>query len=367
MTLRLTRARMASFLAAMILLDAAVRFPTITLLLLTAYMTLRDGRALLQARLGAALSISLAAMLVSTIPSPFAPPFSILAVAWFLHIPNTVFLWLFGLSLFQDDFHLRPIHWIAIGLVYLAIPLLELFDTIGFAPGVYAAMVLNRLVGFAAMAHLLWTALEGRKDDLVETRRRTRLWFVLVAALAATFILSAETVHYFATGGNEDPVWLSTSRAGIILPVTLFGAFWFLRLRPEALLFETAVQAPPVTPEVRPKDRAAHRRLITAMETEHLYREHGLSIGELATRIDLPEHQLRALINKGLGYRNFAAFLNTYRLAEAKTALADPQQARLPILTIAMDAGYASLATFNRAFKAAEGVTPSEFRSAALS
>ncbi|MEL6323951.1 MAG: helix-turn-helix domain-containing protein, partial [Pseudomonadota bacterium] len=86
-----------------------------------------------------------------------------------------------------------------------------------------------------------------------------------------------------------------------------------------------------------------------------------------ATRLSVPEHQLRGLINQGMGFRNFSAFLNHYRLADAKTALADPEQARTPILTIALDAGYASLATFNRAFRTSEGQTPSEFRTNALS
>ena len=46
----------------------------------------------------------------------------------------------------------------------------------------------------------------------------------------------------------------------------------------------------------------------------------------------------------------------------ASTALADPAQAEVPVITIAMDAGFASLGPFNRAFKATTGVTPTEYR-----
>jgi AraC-like DNA-binding protein len=38
----------------------------------------------------------------------------------------------------------------------------------------------------------------------------------------------------------------------------------------------------------------------------------------------------------------------------------------VPILTIAMDAGFQSLGPFNRAFKADTGLTPTEFRRLAL-
>jgi len=34
----------------------------------------------------------------------------------------------------------------------------------------------------------------------------------------------------------------------------------------------------------------------------------------------------------------------------------------VPVLTLALDAGFNSLGPFNRAFKAATGLTPSEFR-----
>jgi AraC-like DNA-binding protein len=34
----------------------------------------------------------------------------------------------------------------------------------------------------------------------------------------------------------------------------------------------------------------------------------------------------------------------------------------VPILTLALDLGYASLSPFNRAFKAHTGLTPSEYR-----
>jgi hypothetical protein len=87
------------------------------------------------------------------------------------------------------------------------------------------------------------------------------------------------------------------------------------------------------------------------MTVDRAYRQEGLSIGQVALRLGLPEYRLRQLINQGLGYRNFAAFLNFYRIADAREALADPAaQAEVPILTIALDAGFNSLGPFNRAF-----------------
>ncbi len=357
---------MTACLSLMLLLDAFFRFSAVTLLLMLAFLGLRDGRGLLQARLGALVGISLAGMLISTLPDYYESPFVVQAIAWILHIPNTVFLWWFGLSLFKDDFKLGRIHFGALCAAIVFMFIIQFAITYDHDVLLDMSVTANRILGFSMLAHLAWTALSGRKDDLVESRRGLRLWFTLGIALVTFLILSGETLHYVLTDDEWQPNWFSTLRVITAWPMVFFGALMFIRVIPESFLFERAKLADPPAPKVHPKDTAIHQRLVTAMETDNAYRELGLGIRDLATKINVPEHQLRALINKGLGFRNFSAFLNQYRLAEAKSALAEPDKARTPILTIAMDAGYASLATFNRAFKAEEGITPSEYREKAL-
>jgi AraC-like DNA-binding protein len=101
------------------------------------------------------------------------------------------------------------------------------------------------------------------------------------------------------------------------------------------------------------------------MQKDRPYRDEGLSVSSLALKLKLSEHLLRRLINQQLGHRNFNAFVNQWRLAEAKAALADPAQSATPISTIALDAGFGSLGPFNRAFKADTGLTPTEYRAQA--
>jgi AraC-like DNA-binding protein len=108
------------------------------------------------------------------------------------------------------------------------------------------------------------------------------------------------------------------------------------------------------------------RRLDRLMSVERIYRQEGLTIAMLAAKLEVPQHRLRQAINEGLGHRNFNAFLNRYRIDEAKAALADASQRDVPVLTIAMDAGFQSIGPFNRAFKADTGTTPTEFRRDAL-
>ena len=116
-------------------------------------------------------------------------------------------------------------------------------------------------------------------------------------------------------------------------------------------------------------DRAAKadlERLECLMSRDLVWKEEGLTIASLALRAGMPETQLRRLINDCLGYRNFPSYVNAHRVAAAKTRLADPNEARVSISTIAYDIGFASLGPFNRAFKEEAGVSPSEWRRKAL-
>ena len=96
------------------------------------------------------------------------------------------------------------------------------------------------------------------------------------------------------------------------------------------------------------------------------YAQEGLSLASLAEQLGTPEYRLRRVINQGLGHRNFNAYVNGLRLAEAKRRLADPAERALPVLTIALDVGFGSIGPFNRAFKADTGLTPTEFRQKSL-
>lgn len=350
----------------MLFLDVILRIPAVTLLGLLAVLAWRDARHLIQGRIAVVLGITLGSMLLSTAPEPIRPPSPLYEGLRVIDTANLVFVWWFGLSLFEDNFKLRRVHWGGLA-IYLLVGLPSRINyLLGNDPLWIGVDVLMRAVSAAIILHLFWTAISGWRDDLIEARRRTRLWFTIANAVAATIIVMGEIVYSLQTGDRSDPAWLSTSRSGVALPVIMFGAWWFMKLRVEFLLFDPVRTPVIAAPSIDPKDTATHTRLVAAMQEDKLYREHGLGIGDLAAKLNVPEHQLRALINQGLGFRNFAAFLNQYRLAEARAALADPEQARTPILTIAMDAGYASLATFNRAFKSEQGTTPSQYRTDAL-
>jgi hypothetical protein len=87
-------------------------------------------------------------------------------------------------------------------------------------------------------------------------------------------------------------------------------------LRADPALFGTArADAPEQKTSVPVQDQALLARLMEVLERDEVWRREALGIRELASIVDAPEHRLRKLINEGLGYRNFAAFLNERRIA----------------------------------------------------
>ena len=98
------------------------------------------------------------------------------------------------------------------------------------------------------------------------------------------------------------------------------------------------------------------------MTDKAMYRDAALSITQLATTIGVPEKRLRDVINRRLGHKNFPSYVNAFRLEEVRLRLIDAKNDALPILTLALDAGFGSIVAFNRAFKDKYAMTPSEYR-----
>jgi AraC-like DNA-binding protein len=204
-------------------------------------------------------------------------------------------------------------------------------------------------------------AQRGRGDDLVELRRRMRLALALAIGVAIMVIVGAEIL---TPGWPPLGAWRLINAAALLM-LTVTVAFSVFGWRDPALLMPPARLAPVASvPEA--DDSRLLARLASEMTRERLYRQDGLTITAVAARLGVPEYRLRRAINQGLGARNFNAYLNQFRIEEAKAALADPDQREVPVLTIALDAGFGSLAPFNRAFRATTGCTPTEFRAKSL-
>lgn len=355
-------------------LDPALRGAVVAMLLMLAAVLWRDQGRSQAGRLGAAFAVGAAASVVCMALGYGARNGWAYLVLLVLASGNPVVLWLLARSLFDDEYRL---HWRQGGwwLGVAALGLLNCRLQAGKDGWAFASdAVFTAAIAACALLALKQTLATWR-GDLIERRRSLRL---LVVLAVGGYTLLNSTLH-FILRDSEMRVWLSVADAAgqAVLSALML---WQLLGIAAAGLFQPPTPVPlAVQYDAGGRDLAAAESgkteavpdpgLVLAlqrlMDDRQAYRQENLSIGSLAHLLGQPEYKLRRCINQGLGYRNFNAFLNRYRLDAAKQALSDPDQADAPILEIALEAGFQSLGPFNRAFKADTGMTPSEFRRAA--
>ena len=102
-------------------------------------------------------------------------------------------------------------------------------------------------------------------------------------------------------------------------------------------------------------------KLQNLMEKEKPFLDSQLTLSNLAKQIGVNTTALSFVINNGFG-KNFNDFVNEFRVAEVKNKLNEGAAENLNLLGIALDSGFNSKATFNRAFKKFTGISPKEFQ-----
>jgi AraC-like DNA-binding protein len=360
-------------------IDLGCRGAVVGLSLLIAGVLLRDRGDSVAARLGAALVIAAAASAICEAPG-FPRPWQIWSLVLLaLSCGGTVVFWLWARATFDDDFVLRPWH----GALWAVIVGMQLFAAGWPATWPALAQAIDRVLPFVYLGLALLAAaqtLTTWRADLVARRLRLRPFVLIgVSAYIAAGVIESLWAGPMASGSmasgasvSGSSVWSVANAFGLLLLMGLggWGLFRAAETQQASALLPTAgkvrgdVSATAPAGENKPTaiEPELLRRLQRLMTVERAYRREGLTIGSLSAELGVPEYRLRQLINEGLGHRNFNSFVNGYRLAEARAALADPVQANVPILTIALDTGFQSLAPFNRAFKMTAGMTPTEYR-----
>lgn len=292
--------------------------------------------------------------------------------------------WAFVAVLFDDaddNDWLRVAVVMGLGLLGLIASTLATGDGYSIAADLLAG--LRRMLAVALAAWSLWRLWRGRETDLVNTRLGTRFVLLGAAGVYMIAVLIVELTLHNSGALRSMLVVNLFAVAAILVTLGVLMSRWDLLppTKDESSALEIAQNEPsgpdnlpgpgsysqqPAAPAAPTTDNAAHNaieaRLQQAMQHEHLYRQEKLSISTLASRLGTSEYHLRAVINQRMGFRNFNDFLHRYRLTEAASRLSDPAQAATPVLTIALEVGYASIGPFNRAFKQRFGCTPTTYR-----
>lgn len=230
---------------------------------------------------------------------------------------------------------------------------------------------------------------ERVKESYSSTEQVNLRWLAWLAAAGAGIWTLAVT---FMVLGVVGPTRVEHSDDFVSLAIAvLVYLIGYMGLRqPEIFKYETAEYPVPMSmpvpvsePEAQPEtateaaapryersgltERQAERlknALMEVMDKERPWQDSDLTLADLAARLSTTPHKLSEVLNAQLG-QTFYDFVNGYRVREVQRRIATREARAVTMLSLAMDAGFASKSTFNQVFKKYTGQTPSDFRETA--
>ena len=123
-----------------------------------------------------------------------------------------------------------------------------------------------------------------------------------------------------------------------------------------------AVAEKRAVPMAIPTDKMAELSslVLKSMEQDRLWLNADLNLAKLAKHCGVAPKTLSTTLNQGMG-TSFTDLINSYRVDAVKERILLPESRQLTIAGLAQECGFNSLPTFQRAFKAATGMSPKEF------
>jgi AraC-like DNA-binding protein len=247
------------------------------------------------------------------------------------------------------------------GSFLLPAPLKQRWDDMAFDP-FNRATSLGTIIGLAAYGAISLRLLARYRQALAQQRsddaRYAARW--LSRAVGATFLLLPVWAIYVVWDALSPLGYFALM--GLHIAIAAFALFLAVEgWRHAALPFPTLAQLlpEPATPEPARDWQSQGATWAAQVRAANWAADPELSLATLARRLGTNTGYLSRALNEGLGL-GFSAFVNGLR-SEAVAAALD-SGADDDLLTLALDAGFASKASFNRAFFATYGVTPSAYR-----
>ncbi|RHW74650.1 helix-turn-helix domain-containing protein [Colwellia sp. RSH04] len=298
--------------------------------------------------------------------SSLIQPESSTVLAWFLQVTLNALpgvFWLVSLSVFGDHSILQRWQYVVASLT-MVVPLTTSLIEMIFAFSLQDYVAIYGLVKYGMLllelvliSHALIISFKHWRDDLVQERRYIRGGVITISALYIIAVIVLEQLLHVEWAGLN--IVINFLLAALVTAIN----FLLFQLK-ESSLFETVNVS--ITEEIKsaesPKQSKELIKVVESMEQGKLYQQDGLTISGLAKHLGIHEYKLRNLINGELNYRNFNDFLNYYRIKEVTESLSSADFNHLPVLTLALESGFRSLSSFNKAFKNTHGITPTAYR-----
>jgi len=332
-----------------------------------------------------AISIGVVFLELYNIRNNFPYPL-IMNLSWlflFLHGPA---LWFYIMSLSNSEFRFNPIfliHFVPFIFIsvfhyfnFIHLPALEkirLLENDLFKEQIfYKISVLS--IGVSTVTYNIWALnlIRRRRNKLMQQFSKIEdidlswLRALTIAALISysvnVALFNLDLIFHFATYKNL--MFLSYSFASVYI---LFLGYFGLRQgnifisnmeKNQELSGKSFIDQ--TTSSFKNADNEFINSLKMNMEKKQPYLDPEITISKLSELLNVKTELLSEVLNSQLN-QNFFDFINRYRVGEFKNQCISKANSHLSIMGIAYNCGFNSKATFYRAFRKFEGISPSAY------
>lgn len=269
--------------------------------------------------------------------------------------------WLLSRAIFRKGNALNKGHYLLAGLIaflILASRSTSIFvsldwveqDTIAWLKGSLGELL--QLLSSGVILLAFWEAVR----NYASSNKRLRKQKILFAGSMFVAVMATRVIAPNIPVPPESSwllyLWIRSMAASLIL-VSTFIVLW-LQFKERELLRLNAGEA------ATDEDDEQLDTIQKLMQDDSLFLKPDLKMMDIANTLSVPEYKISKAIREKTHFDNFNQYVNSFRVEFAKKLLTENQD--WTVLVIAMESGFASLATFNRVFKSIEGCTPKQYR-----
>ena len=229
--------------------------------------------------------------------------------------------------------------------------------------GVEGSAILLNFIYWYWSYHLIARYQKQKKDKITFEQQAVSYltyfhWTMLVCLVLWVFSF---VEFWFLRSGfyfiNYDWIWVT-------IPVCIYIVGYYALKQPDIFKLQT-VQTEGVRPKLkvnRLKEQEIEwlREKLQDVVNDKIHLQNDLTLAKLSNEIDTSTNNVSWFLNEVHG-KTFYDYINSLRIAEFQTRIANQEHLKKTLLALAMEVGFNSKSTFNKAFKEALNTTPSEY------
>lgn len=201
-------------------------------------------------------------------------------------------------------------------------------------------------------------SVEIKADRLRWIRRIIRsfkIYFALVLVILLVdllaFTATSDSSYFYFTRFYYYPFFL-----GMAILTYWIGMEGFARRDQDGFILKKTLTHPE-----KERLEVIAQALQSAMSEEKVFTDPEISMTSLAKHLGVKPYLLSRCLNE-LMNKKFTNYINEHRVAEVQRLLQDPKNAKYTLLSLALEAGFNSKSSFNRAVKKQLGISPNALK-----